>query len=124
MNSKLPRPLTKRILPLEKLLIAAQFIVHEPRALAEPQHRRPLSRHPAVVVGLRAAVRCGAEEGVGALGEGDVDYDGGGEGEQALPEEVAESPGCVGCEGWEEEGAVDAVDFGHVPWGLGDVGGC
>lgn len=52
---------------------------------------------------------CGVEEAVGRVREGDVDYDGLGEGEQAGAQQVAERPGGVGGEGGEDEGAVYAV---------------
>lgn len=59
---------------------------------------------------------------MGGLGEGDVDHDGVGEGLQAGAERVAEGPGCVGGEGWEEQGAVYAVEFVEFARGEGDFG--
>ena len=64
-----------------------------------------------------------AEDAVLGLREGDVDYDGAGEGREALAEEVAERPGGVGGEVWEEEGGVEAVDLVEVAGGEGDFGG-
>ena len=59
---------------------------------------------------------------MGGLGEGDVDYDWLGEGLEAGAQQVAEGPGCVGGEGWEDEGAVYAVEFVEFARGEGDFG--
>jgi hypothetical protein len=59
---------------------------------------------------------------VGGLGEGDVDYDWVWDGEQAGAQQVAEGPGCVGGEGWEDEGAVYAVELVEFARGEGDFG--
>lgn len=60
---------------------------------------------------------------MGVLGEGYVDYDWLGEGEQAGSQEVSELPGGFGGECWEHEGAVYAVEFVEVARGEGDFGG-
>ena len=57
------------------------------------------------------------------LCEGDVDHDGAGEGCEPLAQQVAERPGGVGGEVWEDEGGVEAVDFLEVAGGEGDFGG-
>lgn len=119
MNRILARPLAQRILARESRLVPSHLIVHEPCALPEPQDRVALARHPAVVVGVRAGVRCRAEERVLAVREGDVDYDRVGVREQALAQQIAERPGCVGGEVWEEQRVVDAVDFVEFAWGGG-----
>jgi hypothetical protein len=70
-------------------------------------------------------VGCAAEEGVGVLGEGYVDYHGRGKWEEFLAQEVAKGPGGGGGEGGEEEGGVEVVDFGEVSGGEWDDGfGC
>ena len=60
------------------------------------------------------------------LRQGDIDYGWVGDGEQARADQVAERPGCVGGEGWEDEGAVYAVEFVEFARGEGDFGchGC
>ena len=57
-----------------------------------------------------------------AVSEGDVDYDGLGEGQQAGAQQVAQRPGCFGGEGWEDQGAVYAVELVEVARGEGDFG--
>jgi hypothetical protein len=45
-----------------------------------------------------------------------------GEGLEAGAQQVAEGPGCVGGEGWEDEGAVYAVELVEFARGEGDFG--
>ena len=123
MNSIFPRPRPQRKFRRKRRLVTLQLVVHVPSALAKAQDRRALARHPRVVVWRGAAVRRRAEDAVLGLCEGDVDHDGGGERQEALADQVAERPGGVGGEVWEDEGGVEAIDLVEVAGREGDFGG-
>lgn len=98
--------LTHAELGLEGSLVAGVLAVHEPRAAAPPQDRVALARHPGLVVGHGAGPRHALEDQLAGVGERDGDDGGGGEGQQAAAEQVAEDPGVFVGKGGEGEGVT------------------
>lgn len=84
-------------------LVAGELVVQEPGARAPAEHAGALALHPGLVVREGAGADGGLEEDMAAaVGEGDGDdggLAGGGEGEEAGVEEVAELEGVFGGEG-------------------------
>lgn len=87
---------SQAVFPRKGALVPLKLTPHVPSAHAPAQNRLPLPRHPAIVVGHRAAVRATVEEDLVGVAEGDADDDGGRVREESLPQCGAEDPG-VGC---------------------------
>lgn len=111
MNRITSRFLPKAILVGKSSLVAAELAVQVPRADTEATHGFPFARNPDFVVWSGAGVRARVEEELVGGGQGNADYDGLGDAEEALAQEGPEGPGVGGGEGGEDERGV-GVGYG------------